>query len=1101
MKSKWFVGFALLVVLVYGWAAEGPGGVLVTKEPQDFYGFLTDAFLAGQTYLKVAPDPALQNLANPWAGAQGVPRLHDASYFHGRYYIYFGPAPVLLLLLPWRVVTGTFLAQNVATAVFGAAGTLAAGLLLLWAWRRWFSALRPLWLVLGLLLMAFTTRVLVQVEDASVYQVPITCAFFCLMAALGAATWALLRPPGRAGLPLALASVAWGLTVASRPDYAFSGAALAIPVAYLGWRDQRGKGHFFRLALAAFLPAALIGLALAGYNYTRFGDPTQFGMKYQFTAGDQRFLKFFSPESVGGNLRRYFLSRPAYTTYFPFLVTGENWGLLFCTPFCLFAAALPLTLGPRGRAERPAWTAWSLTLAAALLPNILFLNLLAIANERYFVDFVPLTMLLSVVSAWGLLRSIPQGARLGRRLAQAVCGALALWTIGQGSLMALRSYGHPDSLRPLARATDRVVAAVEDRRGVAHGPMLLRIQFPDRPAGTREPLLVTGHGGDILYVDYLAAGQVRLGFFHIGSGGPTSAPLAVVPGRPYNLRVDLGSLYPPPDHPLLAAWPAPLADLLLHRLEVALAGRTVLHGAQVFYPSDPGDIQIGKNPHGLIAPGRFTGKITSIVREGVPSAASLQGPPGEGPVRLVVRFPAFQNFVREPLISTGHAGAGDLLYVVYVAPGVIRFGHDSWGGGGLETAPLSFAPDEPQVVEADLASLRPMDAAHKTGTLALRFNGRLVMLAQRPFNASPATEVVFGFNGCNSGTAAATFTGEIIHANRIGSIGPPPPLGASAGPVELVLRFPEDHTGFSQPLLATGRPGAGDLILVRYLDNRRLSLGYTHPGGATLITRPIAVDYGSTHVIDLSLGSLYPAAGDAAWGTVPDLRRLQALQTVQVTLDGRPALLADQVAQPADPREIAAAQNAISAPDCEPAFTGVLYLQQRLPLGAALPPDVQDGMGPIQLTLRFPTGRPGRNDPLLVTGRTGAGDVVYVQYVDDRHIRIGYDHWNVGGPLSAPIAVDFSADHTIELSLGSLYPAQGAPAWGSVPPARQSQLLGHVSVKLDGRPVISLAQVAYRAAASEIAAAANPIGASTCDPAFTGELVEERRLDPGASDR
>lgn len=1099
MTSRWFVSFALLVALTFGWAARGSNGILATREPQDYYGFLTDAFLAGQTYLKIAPDPALQDLANPWAGAQGIPRLHDASYFHGRYYLYFGPAPVLLLLLPWRVATGTFLAQGIATLIFGLAGTLLTGALLLWVWRRWFSDLGAGWLALGLLLIAIASRVGVLVEDSSVYHVPITCGFFCLMAALSAVAWALTGTGRRTNLGLGAAGLLWGLTVASRPDYAFSVAALVIPVAYLGTRAGRGPGGMIRLALWAFLPVAVIATILAAYNYVRFGEIAQFGMKYQFTAGDQRFLAFFSPGSLGENLRRYFFSRPLYSAYFPFLVSGEDWGVAFCTPFAFFALALPFTLAARRRPELPGWTPWGLTLAVALVPNVLLLCVLAIANERYFIDFLPLTMLLSVVSAWGLLRAGRPGRGPRLRLTQLAVLGFGLWTIGQGTLMMLHSYANPAALRPLAQVADQVSADVESRAGTGQGPMLVRVRFPVRPPGTREPLLVSGHGNDILYVEYPTSGRIQLGFFHTGSGGPIGEPIAFTPGKSYELKLDLGSLYPPKEHPLLASWPDSLADVLLHRLEVTLDGRIVLQGAEAYYPTYPGDVHLGVNPGRIYAPGRFTGELTVVAREGVPAEASLRGPPGQGPVHLVVRIPPFQTFLREPLISTGHRGFGDLLYIAYVAPGFIRLGHDSWGGGSLETAPLRYDASQQQTIDADLPSLSPMATTRLVGMLALRFNGRLVMFTPRPFNASPAAEVVFGFNGCNSSASAATFSGEIIQAGRRGAIEPPPPIGTGRGPVNLVLRFPEDHTTYNQPLLATGTRDAGDLIFVHYLDNHRISLGYTHGGSRILMTRPIAVDYGATHSMDLSLGSLYPAAWHRDWGGVPGLRRQQALSHAFVILDGETALFADQTAFPSDPAGVVAGKDSIGAPDCEPAFSGIIYLQQRLEMGAALPPDVQDGIGPIRLTLRFPAIRPGRSEPLLVTGRAGSGDVLYVHYVDDRHLSLGYDHWNAGGPLSAPIAVDYETTHVLDLSLGSLYPAVGDPAWGAVPVDRQRTLLGAVSISLDGRQVLRTIQTAYRASPAEITPAVNGIGASTSDPNFTGEVIAERRLAPDAA--
>lgn len=73
------------------------------------YDRFTEGFVAGQTYLKLVPDSRLKTLANPWEGAPGIPRAQDATYLNDRHYVYFGVAPTVALLVPWRVLTGTFL--------------------------------------------------------------------------------------------------------------------------------------------------------------------------------------------------------------------------------------------------------------------------------------------------------------------------------------------------------------------------------------------------------------------------------------------------------------------------------------------------------------------------------------------------------------------------------------------------------------------------------------------------------------------------------------------------------------------------------------------------------------------------------------------------------------------------------------------------------------------------------------------------------------------------------------------------------------------------------------------------------------------------------
>src|SRR5579859_932175 len=96
------------------------------REPQSYYQMLTEALLSGRTYLRLEPDPRLKALADPWAGAQGVPRAHDATYYDGKYYLYFGTGPVLLLMAPWHLLTGTYLREGTATGLFTSAGFLFA---------------------------------------------------------------------------------------------------------------------------------------------------------------------------------------------------------------------------------------------------------------------------------------------------------------------------------------------------------------------------------------------------------------------------------------------------------------------------------------------------------------------------------------------------------------------------------------------------------------------------------------------------------------------------------------------------------------------------------------------------------------------------------------------------------------------------------------------------------------------------------------------------------------------------------------------------------------------------------------------------------------
>src|SRR5450432_68814 len=87
------------------------------------YEYLAEGFLHGHTYLSVEPAPELLKLKDPYDPVANPPyRMWDTSRYQGKFYLYQGPVPALVLMLPWWAVTGHVLPQRMAVALFGAAG-------------------------------------------------------------------------------------------------------------------------------------------------------------------------------------------------------------------------------------------------------------------------------------------------------------------------------------------------------------------------------------------------------------------------------------------------------------------------------------------------------------------------------------------------------------------------------------------------------------------------------------------------------------------------------------------------------------------------------------------------------------------------------------------------------------------------------------------------------------------------------------------------------------------------------------------------------------------------------------------------------------------
>ena len=924
-----------VVVLVLGWYAYGTAranAVLVTARPVAYYELLTEAILAGRTHLSLEPDPRLAQLENPWGGAQGIPRAHDATYYRGKYYLYFGVAPVILLLAPWRLATGTYLTDGAAIGVFIAAGYLLAVWFFLRCRRRFFAELAPSWTVLAVLMLGLGSFLHYNLWGAQFYQVPIACAFVCgLVAAHGMLTAALAGSVRGAAGGLALASLACGWAVGARPNFIVSLLPLGVAAAVLWWRARRaGAGGAGWLLVAAVGPAGLVGAGLAAYNYARFGSIFEFGLTYQFAAIDMRAYKLLGPENIGPALRAYLLAGPAYSFYFPFIRTsGDTFGLLVWGPFVGWALAVPaLAFCPRWRG--PAWgigVGFVLGAGLAVLGSLLIYSYLL---ERYQLDFTAWLMPAALLGASGALAWVRGRGVILRAAVRVAVGLTLAWTLVHSFVHSWPAPGGWSDVRAVARVVNRLPAWLEKQVGWPHGPAEFEIVLPAEGPSLPEPIIASGQGRDAIYLERLGPESYRFGFAHQTLPGLAGDPFVARPGQRLRLRVDLGGFYPPRDHPAFAGWGDAETALLRRRVLVECDGRTVLRAESPFYDSDPLDLRLGEARYNDWLAPRFNGEIGPIRRTGLPTLAEVSEGLVAGAVRLRVKFPPFKAMVGEPLVSTGRTGAGDLIYAFYLGPGRLRFAHDSWSSGQLETGPVRFDPAEEQVIDLDFGALHPAKAAG-LGPFRLHFNGREIVAQDRPYHPAKPTEAAFGLNAIAASTADVRFSGERLVAERLARLEAPP---ADWGPLALTLREPAEWpVGRAEPLLVTGRTGAGEFVYLRYLPGRMVQVGYDLWGVGGGESAPLAWPSGEDLLVQISVPALSPGEAPGA-ATLPEASRAKLAGTVRIRVNGRVVHEQPVRPYPASPAEVWVGENPIGGSTCGERFTGKLVRRQRVDPGA-----------------------------------------------------------------------------------------------------------------------------------------------------------------------
>jgi hypothetical protein len=620
-RAAWLV-FSLLLVASYCWTATSSNDPFEWRQPKkDFYNLLADAFLAGQLHLLVAPSPQMLALPNPYDPARNAGlRLHDASLYNGRYYLYFGPTPALVLFAPWKAITGMGIPPSFSLMVFATVGYVFSSLLLLLLIQA--AEIQVPWFLKAAAVTTLGSGNLVSLllrRPGAQYEVPILCGFSFFMAGMYLIARYLLAEDRKPWHAL-LAGLCFGLTAGCRPHYGPVAALLLAAYAFYLVRTRRLGGR--RLDGNAIIreiawfggPVVFCGLVIAWYNFARFGNPLEFGTHYQLTASTNT-----RNELSFGNLLPclyfFLFSRPVWLDQFPYLQLMRQprapfghpeWmpdinlgdlfaGLLTIAPLCIAGFLLPLAL-LRKKAERVPAPVKAIVLALTGSAMLLLLSICLSGSVamRYHVDFAPeLLVAALLVCLWAV--SEARSPRI-RFLLIVLTAAGCLWGAAATTALSINGYDYSLRLRNPPAYRSLVSFFGGDPNTIRYPMRLLKldagIAFSPRPSSMREVLLASGSArdGDAVFVEYTGAGGVRFGFQH-GDERTFGPTVAAEPGKYYQLSIGyISDAY----------------DILT----VKLNGQIALHWQGQFYFTAPQEITAGEDKTGKAADLRpFSGRL------------------------------------------------------------------------------------------------------------------------------------------------------------------------------------------------------------------------------------------------------------------------------------------------------------------------------------------------------------------------------------------------------------------------------------------------------------------------------------------------------------
>jgi len=626
--QKW-IGFGIAILLLlafYGWTAHPTIGPLYNKlylppgAPADYYNALARAFLAGKTSLFIEPRPELLALDDPYdpiknhqRDAQGFYALHDASLYKGKYYVYFGVTPAVMVFTPFLFVTGEYLPPSVAATLLALGGLVFTALLLNLLADRFFPSLGNGARFALIITLGCCNCVPYLLRSPMFYEIAILSAYCFLVGGLYFLARGSLGNSFRPG-SVACGSLSLGLAVGSRPHMALVALIVfAIAAVWLVVRFRRNTlstREFMGRAVAFVAPWLFCVGLLAAYNYQRFDSPTEFGARYALVGGDVRIKdrQMLDFHRLRTDLYCYLLFPPHMQSRFPYVsltlpvFTQEDsnkffgftpiGGLLVCMPFLGFLLLSPLTLYRSWKSRRYELLAAMIVLLSSGISILLCVSCFS-AAMRYTVDFANLLVISSLLVFLDLERASRNWTLLKWFLRLAAVASLAVSCLFNLGISIIGQRSNPRDLLVCDRLQEVCPRIPLFSRTMT---AQLQIQFPpNKKPDECEPLIVSGNSyeGDFLFVHYRGNNRVSIAFNHWGSASIEGVIIQLVPGHSYVLE---------------AEWDSSDGTMICR-----MDGEEVIFVNSDVYYLDPLRVQVGMNSigGGLFTSEVFTGEIQS----------------------------------------------------------------------------------------------------------------------------------------------------------------------------------------------------------------------------------------------------------------------------------------------------------------------------------------------------------------------------------------------------------------------------------------------------------------------------------------------------------
>lgn len=295
----------------------------------------TEAIVNGQIELLEEPSKELKEMKNPYdhikRDNEGVPYLYDVAYYNGHYYNYFGIAPIITLILPFRIITGNYTHSYIFNLVYLIIAIYALYFLYKRLVDRYIKKISLINFYLGFYAIVFASNILTLLRGAK-YDVVVSSGIMFLLLSLNLAI-SIYNNRKFKILKSILLGFTTALIVLSKPNLIVYYFVILFFV-LCSMKDLSLKEKVTD-AIYTAVPLGVLAIFQMILNYVRFDSIFEFGAKYQLTGLNLESCMLITFGKIYAGVVEYLFRVPTINPLkFPFIFANVDTSLTAINEIC-----------------------------------------------------------------------------------------------------------------------------------------------------------------------------------------------------------------------------------------------------------------------------------------------------------------------------------------------------------------------------------------------------------------------------------------------------------------------------------------------------------------------------------------------------------------------------------------------------------------------------------------------------------------------------------------------------------------------------------------------------------------------------------------------